>query len=71
MNFSLHYCIKYFKSSNYFPSILNFFFFFFSVDAYFSERFPDEACVTFHSNAGRYKEEFESNVHFLGNTGHA
>ena len=67
MNFSLHYSIKYFENNNYcFPSILNVFF---SVNASFSERFP-EKCPTFHSHVGHYKENW--NVHFiLGNTGHA
>ena len=50
MNFSLHYSNKYFKNNNCFPSILKF-----SVNASFSERFP-EKCSRFRSNAGHYKE---------------
>ena len=70
MNVSLHYSIKYFKNNNllfpkYFES-------FFSVNAPFSERFP-EKCSTFHSHVGHYKlKKNYSNVHMiLGNTGHA
>ena len=61
MKFSLHYSIKYFKNNNklfpkYFES------FFFPVNEFFSERFP-EKCSTFHSNSGHYKEEFECSFH--------
>ena len=38
------------------------FWIFFSVNASFSERFPEKSS-TFHSNAGRYKEEFECSFH--------
>ena len=36
--------------------------FFFSVNASFSERFP-EKCPTFHSHVGHYKEKFECSFH--------
>ena len=59
MNYSLHFSIN-FKNNNYcFPSILNLFF---SVNASFSERFP-EKCSTFHSHVGHYKEKFECSFH--------
>ena len=60
INFSLHYSIKYFKNNN----CSQIFWAFFSVDASFSERFP-EKCSTLHSNAGHYKEEFECLFHSL------
>ena len=59
MNVSLHCKIEYFKNNNCFPSILNLFF---SVNASFSERFP-EKCPTFHSHVGHYKEKFECLFH--------
>ena len=55
MIFSLYYSINYFKNNNCFLMNL---FFFFSLNASFSERFA-EKCSRFYSNAGHYKDEFE------------
>ena len=61
MNFFFTLQNEYFKNNNCFPSILNLFFFF-SVNASFSERFP-EKCPTFHSHVGHYKEKFQCSFH--------
>ena len=53
MNISLHCSITYFKNNSCFPNIR-----FFSVNASFSERFPEKSS-RFHLNVGHYKEEFE------------
>ena len=63
MNISLHYSIKYFKIDNCFQSILNFSFFFFSVNAsfffYFQRNVQDSVQMPDITN-----------IHFMiGNTG--